>query len=98
MDLEGLLSQMFEFLLTIAGSRRMAPALERMVPELVRLSLGALLLQLSRASFFQPHAFQPHTCMQQGLLLCLAGSICLQSKESHKLQLLSMHIMTLSIH
>lgn len=43
-DLEGLLSQAFEFLLTIAGSRRMAPTLERMLPELVRLSLGAPLL------------------------------------------------------
>lgn len=43
-DLEGLLSQLFEFLLTIAGSRRMAPALNRMIPALVRLLLGAPLL------------------------------------------------------
>ena len=43
MDLEGLISQMFEFLLTVAGSRRMAHALERMTPELMRLSLGARL-------------------------------------------------------
>ncbi|KAK9839772.1 hypothetical protein WJX81_000471 [Elliptochloris bilobata] len=39
-DVEGLVSQMFEFLLTIAGSKRMSPALERVVPELMRLSLG----------------------------------------------------------
>ncbi len=40
-DLETLVAQLLEFLLTVAGSARMAPCLAPSVPELMRATLGA---------------------------------------------------------